>query len=322
LFLLEGMTQALLLALLLDRLIGDPDWAYRHVPHPVVLIGGMISDLERQMLAKEATPRRKFLKGRRVTLIVVGVCFAIGLLLQWLCLLLPFGWVILGVLMSLLIAQTSLAHHVRAVADGLDQDLAAGRKAVSHIVGRDPEQLDEPAVSRAAVESLAENFSDGVVAPVFYAVFLGLPGILAYKAINTADSMIGHKSERYLYFGRFAAVLDDVVNWVPARLSAFIIAAGARLMPDASFEEARRIIERDSRRHRSPNAGWPEAAFAGALGLKLSGPRSYHGQETDDAWVGDGSADLGADDIKRAIRLFWWSCGVMVAPILLIWLIF
>ena len=190
--LFDGIAQALLLALLLDRLIGDPDWVYRHVPHPVVLIGGMISDLERQMLAEEATPRRKFLNGRRLTLIAVGVCFVIGLLLQWLCLLLPFGWVILGVLMSLLIAQTSLADHVRAVADGLDQDIVAGRKAVSHIVGRDPQKLDEPAVSRAAVESLAENFSDGVLAPVFYAVFLGLPGILAYKAINTADSMIGH----------------------------------------------------------------------------------------------------------------------------------
>ncbi len=320
-FLLEGMVQALLLALLLDRLIGDPDRLYRYLPHPVVLIGGVISDLERQMLSEEATPRQKFLNGRRTTLIVVGACFAIGLLLQWLCLLLPFGWVIVGVLMSSLIAQTSLADHVRAVAEGLDQGLAEGRKAVAHIVGRDPELLDEHAVSRAAVESLAENYSDGVVAPVFYAFFLGLPGILAYKAINTADSMIGHKSERYLYFGRFAAVLDDVVNWLPARLSSHVVAFGAWLMPGASFDDARRIIERDASRHRSPNAGWPEAAVAGALGFKLSGPRAYHGETTAETWVGDGNPDLAADDIRRAIRLFWWSCGVMATPILLVWLI-
>lgn len=319
-FLFEGTAQALLLALLLDRLIGDPAWLYRYIPHPVVLIGGMIDDLEHQMLTETATPWQKFLSGRRATLIVVGACFTIGLLLQWLCLLLPFGWVILGVLMSFLLAQTSLAEHVHAVAEGLDQDLAAGRKAVSHIVGRDPELLDETAVSRAAVESLAENFSDGVVAPVFYAFFLGLPGILAYKAINTADSMIGHKSDRYLYFGRFAALLDDVVNWVPARLSALLVIAAAWLMPSASFREARRITQRDSRRHRSPNAGWPEAAFAGALGFKLSGPRSYHGEATGDAWVGDGNPNLGADDIRRAIGLFWWSCSVMVPPILLAWL--
>ncbi|MEM9442589.1 MAG: adenosylcobinamide-phosphate synthase CbiB [Pseudomonadota bacterium] len=314
------MIQALLLALLIDRLIGDPDWLYRRLPHPVVMIGAMITDLERQWLHESATPREKFLSGRRTTLTVVSTCCAIGVLLQWLCLLLPFGWVLLGILMSLLIAQTSLANHVGAVAEGLDQGLSEGRSAVAHIVGRDPEQLDQHAVSRAAVESLAENYSDGVVAPVFYAFFLGLPGILGYKAINTADSMIGHRSERYLYFGRFAALLDDVVNWLPARFSAYIIVVGAWMMPGASSADARATIVRDARKHRSPNAGWPEAALSGALSFKLSGPRFYHGEATNDAWVGDGNPHLTPSDIRRAVRLFWWSCGVMAVPIILVWI--
>lgn len=320
-FLLDGLLAALLLALLIDRFIGDPKWLYRHIPHPVEMIGGAITDLEHQAFSTSVTPRKRFLSGRRMTLTVVIACFAIGLLIQWLCLLLPLGWIVLGLLMSMLIAQTGLADHVRNVADGLDKGLAEGRESVAHIVGRDPEQLDEHGVARAAVESLGENFSDGVVAPVFYAFILGLPGLLAYKAINTADSMIGHKSERYLYFGRFAALLDDVANWLPSRLSALIIATGARLMPGASSKDARRTIEQDAKRHRSPNAGWPEAAMAGALDIRLSGPRSYHGEETDDAWIGSGSPDLTSGDIRRALRLFWWSCGVMTAPILLIWLL-
>lgn len=315
------MLQALLLALLIDWLIGDPNWLYRHLPHPVVVIGGLITDLERHWLDARATPREQFRCGRRTTLTVVGICFVIGILLQWLCLLLPFGWVLIGLLMSFLIAQTSLANHVRAVAEGLDEGLSEGRTAVAHIVGRDPEQLDRHAVSRAAVESLAENYSDGVFAPTFYAFFLGLPGILGYKAINTADSMIGHKSERYLYFGRFAALLDDVVNWLPARLSAYTIAAGAWFMPGASLAKARSTIDKDAKRHRSPNAGWPEAALAGALGFRLSGPRIYLGEATDDAWVGDGNPNLTSSDIRRALHLFWWSCGVMAALIVLISLV-
>lgn len=313
LFLLEGIVQALLLALVIDRLIGDPGWLYHYLPHPVEVIGGVIADLERWSFGQVATARELFGRGRMTTLILVVLSFAIGLLVQWLCLLLPFGWVILGILMSTLLAQTSLADHVRAVADGLDQNLTEGRDAVAHIVGRDPEQLDEHGVARSAIESLAENFSDGVAAPAFYAFVLGLPGILAYKAINTADSMIGHKSERYLHFGRFAAQLDDAMNWLPARFSALLFMVGARFMPDASFANAWQTISRDAHRHRSPNGGWPEAAMAGALHIRLSGPRSYQGEITEDPWIGIGNPDLTSRDIDRALRLFWWSCGVMMA---------
>lgn len=316
-FLLEGIVQALLLALVIDRLIGDPSWLYRYLPHPVEIIGGVIADFERWSFGQVATARELFGRGRMTTLILVFASFAVGLLIQWLCLLLPFGWVILAVLMSTLLAQVSLADHVRAVADGLDQNLAEGRDAVARIVGRDPEQLDEHGVARSAIESLAENFSDGVVAPAFYAFVLGLPGILAYKAINTADSMIGHKSERYLHFGRFTAQLDDAVNWLPARLSALLIMVGARFMPGASFANAWQTISRDAQRHRSPNGGWPEAAMAGALDIRLCGPRSYQGKLTEDQWIGIGNPDLTSRHIDRALRLFWWSSGVMMALVFL-----
>ena len=315
-FLLEGIAQALLLALVIDRLIGDPRWIYRHIPHPVEILGGVIADLERWSFGRVVKAKELIARGRITTLVLVAASLAVGALIQWLCLFFPYGWVVLGILMSTLLAQVSLADHVRAVADGLDESLDAGRDAVKHIVGRDPDQLDEHGVARSAIESLAENFSDGVVAPAFYAFLLGLPGILAYKAINTADSMIGHKSERYLHYGRFAARLDDVVNWLPARLSALLIVVGARLMRGASFAYALQTIGRDAHRHRSPNGGWPEAAMAGALEIKLSGPRSYFGKVTDDAWIGTGSPDLTSDDIDRALRLFWWSSGVMTVLVL------
>lgn len=317
-FSLEEMAQALLLALIIDRFIGDPGWLYRYLPHPVEVIGSVLSDFERWSFRRAKTDRAQFQYGRAVTLITVITCFALGLLIQWLCLMLPFGWVLLGCLMSLLLAQVSLADHVRAVADGLGKDLDEGRSAVAHIVGRDPQKLDEHGVARAAVESLAENFSDGVVAPAFYALLFGLPGILAYKAINTADSMIGHKNQRYLHFGRFAAKLDDVANWLPARLSALFIVLGARLMYRASSDHAWLTISRDAHRHRSPNAGWPEAAMAGALDIRLSGPRSYEGEATEDAWVGLGNPDLTPQDIDRALQLFWWACGVLMALVLLV----
>lgn len=316
-FLLEGITQALLLALIIDRFIGDPSWLYRYLPHPVEVIGSAISDLERWSFRRATKARALFNYGRFVTLIVTLTVFTFGFLIQWLCLLLPFGWIVLGFLMSTLLAQASLGDHVRAVADGLDEGLDEGRRAVAHIVGRDPKQLDEHGVARAAVESLAENFSDGVVAPAFYGFVLGMPGILAYKAINTADSMIGHKSERYLHFGRFAARLDDVVNWLPARLSAFFILLGTKLMHRASFDHAWQTISRDAHRHRSPNGGWPEAAMAGALDIRLSGPRSYEGEMTEDPWIGLGNPDLTPHDIDRALHLFWWSCGVLMVLVLL-----
>ena len=307
---------ALLLALLADWLIGDPPWLYRRLPHPVVLIGRVTGRLEAIWLDENAAPATLHRRGALATLAVTAGAAAIGWALQILCLRLPFGWIWLGLLISALLAARGLARHVRAVADGLDRSLSEGRLAVAHIVGRDPGSLDEHAVARAAIESTAENFSDGVAAPLFWGALLGLPGMLAYKAINTMDSMIGHRTPRFLHFGRFAARLDDLVNWPAARLSAMLILTAAVLLPRTYAGAGWRAVRRDARRHRSPNAGWPEAAMAGALGLGLAGPRRYGGQLIEDAWMGDGRAAATSADVRRALRVLDLTCGLAGALLL------
>jgi adenosylcobinamide-phosphate synthase len=223
----------------------------------------------------------------------------------------PFSTVILGLLASSLLAQRSLDQHVAAVASGLEQDgIDGGRRAVAMIVGRDPDRLDEAGVSRAAIESLAENFSDGVVAPLFWLALAGLPGMLIYKAINTADSMIGHLSDRHRAFGWAAARLDDLINLPASRLAALWLVLAAAIIPGGSVRGAWRAVWRDARKHRSPNAGWPEAAMAGALDLRLAGPRVYHGEVVADGWMGDGRAEANASDIRRALLLFRSACAI------------
>jgi adenosylcobinamide-phosphate synthase len=218
---------------------------------------------------------------------------------------LPFGVVAAALVASSLPAQRSLHEHVARVAAALEQEgLAAGRKAVSHIVGRDTEALDEAGVARAAIESLAENFSDGVVAPSLWLAIGGLAGGATYKAINTADSMIGHRTPRHEAFGWAAARLDDLVNLPASRLTALLLIAAAATMRPAAAIAAWRAVKRDARHHRSPNAGWPEAAMAGALGLALAGPRSYGGVEVADAVMGDGRRAATAADIRRALALY------------------
>jgi adenosylcobinamide-phosphate synthase len=229
----------------------------------------------------------------------------------------------LALVMSAFIAQRSLYGHVADVARAIAvSGLEGGRLAVAKIVGRDPNRLDKGGVSRAAIESLAENFSDAVVAPVFWALLLGLPGLIAYKAINTADSMIGHRSPRHRDFGWASARLDDVVNWPAARLSALLMALGALLLPGADALQALAVTLRDARRHRSPNAGWPEAALAGALGFALNGPRAYRGVPTEEPWTNAaGRKLLDAPDIWQALRLYLRAClwlGLAVAAIAVI----
>jgi adenosylcobinamide-phosphate synthase len=223
----------------------------------------------------------------------------------------PVGWLVEAVLATSLLAQRSLAEHVRAVDVGLTKSLAEGRQAVAQIVGRDPESLDAAGVARAAIESLAENFSDGVVAPAFWLAVGGLPGIVLYKTINTADSMIGHRTPRHEAFGWASARLDDLVNLPASRLAALILIA-TRLEEPAAWKAAMRAVRRDARRHRSPNAGWPEAAMAGALGLCLAGPRHYGGQRVEDAWMGEeGRAEATAADIGAALTLFHRGCWLL-----------
>jgi adenosylcobinamide-phosphate synthase len=302
---------ALLLALLLDALVGDPAWLYRKVPHPVAAIGRLVALLDGWLndAARPENTRRAM--GVLAVLLLAGGALVLGYILHDLLTIVPYGWLVEAVLMSALLAQRSLSLHVRAVAEGLEREgVAGGRAAVRHIVGRDPESLDEAGVSRAALESLAENFSDGVTAPLFWGALLGLPGMLAYKAINTADSMIGHRTERHRAFGWAAARLDDLVNLVPARLAGTIIAAAS---PER-FRDAFAIMRRDAPKHRSPNAGWPEAALAGALDVAIAGPRRYGGVAVEDRWMGDGgNPDIGAPEIRRGLALYRRACLLQAA---------
>ncbi len=290
----------LALAMTVDALLGEPRWLWSRMPHPAVIMGGAVAALDRN-LNRGAFRRRKGIFAAAILVIVPGL---VGLLLQSL----PGAGAIEILLVAILLAQRSLSDHVRAVADGLRLSLPAGRRAVARIVGRDTRDLDAPAIARATIESAAENFSDGVVAPMFWYLVFGLPGIIAYKAINTADSMIGYKTERHRDFGMAVARLDDVLNWVPARLSAMVIAA-AHFRPDAW-----RYIRRDAPLHRSPNAGWPEAAFAVCLGVSLAGPRSYGGQTSEFPWVyPEGRRMPSAADIDRAATALWRSWALALA---------
>jgi adenosylcobinamide-phosphate synthase len=311
---------ALLLATALDRLVGDPDWLYRRVPHPVVLLGRLVTLLEAGLLRPKAAPLVQRLVGVLLMGGVVAAAALTGLALTSVARALPLGWLVEAVLMSTLLAWRSLADHVAAVASGLKESLAEGRAAVARIVGRDPEGLDEHAVARAATESLAENLSDGVIAPLLWGAFLGLPGMLAYKAINTLDSMVGYRNERYRHFGWASARLDDLVNLLPARLTALSLLIAASVTRGAQPGEAWRALWRDAPRHRSPNAGWPEAAMAGALGLKLAGPRRYGGRVVEDAWMGRGRAEATADDIRSALLLGGRAYAIVVALLVLVWL--
>lgn len=297
-----------LAALLAEAAIGYPAFVYRAIGHPVTWMGALLSALESRFNRTNLPAGWRRLLGVLTLASLLGVTgsAAIALDRAFTFGLIGTGLLVLGA--GSLLAQRSLHDHVRAVADALDRDgLAAGRGAVSMIVGRNPDRLDEAGVARAAIESLAENFSDGIVAPAFWLAVAGLPGAAIYKAANTADSMIGHRTPRYAAFGWAAARFDDAINLPASRLAACFLVVGAAAI-GASPGGALRAVWRDASRHRSPNAGWPEAAMAGALGLKLAGPRVYGEETVDDAFMGDGRRDANAADIRRALRLFRAAC--------------
>ena len=302
-------------ALLVELLAGYPDRLFRAIGHPVTWIGAAIKLLDEHLNRQQLSPARCKLFGVLALLVLLALAIGSGLAITWLMSGTLLGFAALAVIASSLLAQRSLAGHVQAVGDGLDRDgLAGGRRAVSMIVGRDPESLDEAGVCRAAIESLAENFSDGVVAPVFWLGLGGLPGALAYKAVNTADSMIGHRTPRHRDFGWASARFDDLVNLPASRLSALLIVGAAAIVPGASPARAWSAVWGDAKKHKSPNAGWPEAAMAGALGLALAGPRVYAGVLVDDVFMGEGGRrEATADDIRRALRLFWIADTLMIA---------
>lgn len=292
---------ALVLAMVLDALLGEPKWLWARLPHPAVVMGRAVGVLDARM-----NDDTRGAGAFAVSIMLVGA-IALGLMLM----VLPGIWaeVIVG---AVLLAQKSLVEHVQRVGDALRLSLGEARRAVAMIVGRDVRDMDAPAVARGAIESAAENLSDGVIAPAFWFAIGGLPGLLAYKIVNTADSMIGYRTPKYENFGWAAAKLDDILNWIPARLTALLIWGITRR---GSWGN----IAADASLHRSPNAGWPEAAMAPALGVSLSGPRSYDGVIEDFDWVhAEGRKDAGPDDIDGAVDMLWkaWALGLALAAMI------
>ncbi len=301
----------LLIALVLEAYIGDAAFLFGRLPHPVALIGKFVGVLERKLNREHRSQMDRAVRGFLLVIVVAAAAAAVGWGVAWLSQNHDFGFMVELTLLVLLLAQRGLYDHVRAVAVALKTDgLDAGRVAVAHIVGRDPLQLDEYGVSRAGLESLAENFCDGVVAPAFWYLLFGMPGLLAYKAINTMDSMIGYTTPQYRAFGMAAARMDDIANLIPARLAGLFLVIAAFFAPGARPGKAAKVMLRDSGKHRSMNAGWPEAAMAGAFDLALAGPRRYRERVADDPWIGDGRARARPEDIRRGLYLYLVACLV------------
>jgi len=300
-----------LIAVVTEAIVGYPDIVYRAIGHPVAWVGRFIAWSDEAWNAAQTSFEARRARGAASLVLLLALSLIAGWTIER-----ALPLIICGVLASSLLAQQSLYRHVAAVADALESaGLAAGRAAVAKIVGRDPDRLDAAAVGRAAIESLAENFCDGVVAPLFWMAVFGLPGGIAYKAINTADSMIGHKSQKHLAFGWTSARADDLVNLPASRLAALWLVLASMLSAGCSPQRAWVSVWRDARRHHSPNAGWPEAAMAGALGLKLAGPRIYDGDMLDGAWMGDGRDQVSVADIRAALGLYRAACAVQIAAL-------
>ena len=294
------MTAILLIpAMILDAMLGEPRAIWSRWPHPAVLMGRLIAALDARFNRGEDRRARGVAVMAGLALAAIGLGLAIAAL--------PGGWLLEILIAAILLAQKSLVQHVQAVGDALRLSLGDGQRAVAMIVGRDTAVLDRSGVARSAIESAAENFSDGVIAPAFWFLIGGLPGLLLYKITNTADSMIGHRTPRHEDFGWAAARFDDLLNLIPARLSALLLALSH------GWTDPRPIL-RDAPLHRSPNAGWPEAAMAVVLDVAIAGPRSYHGQLTDYPWVWpEGRHDLGPGDIDRTVAALWRGWVAMLA---------
>jgi adenosylcobinamide-phosphate synthase len=312
----------LFLALGLDAVAGEMNWLFRFVPHPVVGIGNAVGRLEKRLNRRELPDSDRRSRGIVTVGLMVACVGGLAAGVAFVARALPHFWIVEVFLAATLLAQKSLFHHVDDVARALEGNgLEAGRYAVSRIVGRDPQSLDEHGVARAAIESLAENFSDAVVAPAFWYVLFGLPGLAVYKTVNTLDSMIGHRNDRYRAFGWAAARLDDAMNLLPARLTGLIIVLASLFAAKGNPWRSLTTMLADARHHRSPNSGWPEAAMAGALGLALGGPRKYPGLTVDEKWIGKGRARATVKDIDRSLHLFSAACLLHAGLVVLVmWL--
>ena len=317
----------LLLALMVDAVFGDPKPLYRFVPHPAQMMGWVIEQMDKRLNRDDDDAKTRRINGVFTVVFLIALAAGIGWGLIYLTSQIPYGWIIEALILSTMFAGRSLYQHVAAVAKALkSENIVEAREAAAQIVGRETEHLDRHGVARAAIESLSENFSDGVLAPIFWTALFGLPGELAYKALNTADSMLGHKNERYLYFGWAAARLDDVANFIPARLSALILCLAALIWGRFEARRSWLAIRHDAKKQLSVNAGYPEAAMAGALNLRLAGPREYGDESIEGEWIGsanEGStADATHEDISKGLLLYVNACLLSAAVIvfLTVWL--
>ena len=323
----SGRVLILIIAFGIEAVLAYPAAVFRAIGHPVSWIGALIAALDSTLNRPDYSFAARRAAGVATVMLLLVGSLAVGAVLDTVARDIPYlGFAVAVMVVATLIAGGSLDQHVRAVAAALDAEgLIGGRRSIAKIVGRDPDALNEAAVCRAAIESLAENASDGVTAPALWFLVGGLPGMIAYKAINTADSMIGHMSERHRAFGWAAARLDDLVNLPASRLTGLMFVVAAVVVPGASASSAWQAYRRDARLHRSPNAGWPEAAMAGALGLRLAGPRIYGGVLVDDHWMGDGRAEATAQDIDRALMIYRVAFGgalllVAALGLLVVWI--
>lgn len=322
---LEFSLSILFIALVLDWLFGEPDLLWSRLPHPIVLFGKAVSFMDQRLNLADDANEIKYRKGALAVALLIGFAAAAGFVMRYVFGQIGFWGIIPETfLVFVLLAQRSLHDHVLAVSVGLREGgIDGGRWAVGMIVGRDPSDLDASGVARASIESLAENYSDGVVAPAFWYAVFGLPGLLVYKMINTADSMIGYKNDRYLWFGRVAAQADDLANWLPARISGLIIVFASGLVLGVSgFVRSFSTMMRDSGLHQSPNAGWPEAAMAGGLGVALGGPRYYSFGTVSQSYLNaSGERVLSPAHIEQALSVFMASCFVFWAAVLVLALV-
>ncbi len=294
----------LIIAIIIDTAVGDMPIVFKFIKHPIVIIGNAIGYLDRKLNRKKRGATDRAIRGALSVLILVLMSGCFGVCISWLSFNYIFGWAIELFFLITFLAGRSLFDHVKNVRNALKINLRKGQDAVSHIVGRDPFKLDHHGVSRAAIESLAENLSDGVVAPVFWYILFGFPGLIIYKTINTMDSMIGYKNPKYLAFGMAAAKLDDILNILPSRMTALFLILASFFVPRASPASASKIVLRDAHKHRSMNAGWPEAAMAGALKISLAGPRRYEKSVVNDSWIGNGTAKVSITDINQALFIY------------------
>ena len=308
----------LALALVVDSFAGYPPALQKRVGHPVQWIGALIAFLDDGLNDDEASDRDRRISGVMALAVIILLPAFAASLIAWLLVKIPGGFILNILLASSLIAQKSLREHVTAVANALPQSVPQARIEVAKIVGRDVSTLDQSGIAKASLETLAENTADGIVAPAFWYALLGLPGIAAYKAINTADSMIGHKSEKYLAFGWAAARADDLVNIIPARLTGLLFAGASLVNSKAAATAALKAMWRDAGKHRSPNAGWPEAAMAGSLGVRLGGPRAYEGEIVDLATMGDGREKLNFADIRSGLQLYEHSLIILLGLVVIL----